>query len=144
MQRLEEPNLGLSHNFLNKKKKDDDTLISETNEDHVIDLCKGKLKEPGECVKTGTMILTFDRCNLLSHLRKGRNRFEVKEYIPDARRCFKRQCYNHSSKSCHAQQIICVNSGEPNVTVLHTAWILRKRTLLYKNSACITHLKKKY
>ena len=58
------------------------------------------------------MILTFDRCCLPSHVKIGWNRFEVTEYIPAPRRCFKCQGFNHSSKACHAQQSICVNCGE--------------------------------
>ena len=50
---------------------DDDTLISEIKENHVIDLYKVQRKEQGEYVKTGTMILTFDRCDLPTHVKIG-------------------------------------------------------------------------
>ena len=109
------------HNSLNYAKgsigskryidTDYDTLIAKM-EDHVVDLYKVQRKELGEFVKTGTMILTFDTCNLPSHFKIGWKRFEVREYIPAPRRCFKCQVYNYSSKSCYAQQTVCVNCGE--------------------------------
>ena len=112
-----------NHSMLNYTKRtirrkhyidtDGDTLISEVKEDHIIDLYKVQRKEQREYVKIGTMILTFDRCNLPTHVKIGRNRFEIREYISVTRRCFKCQSYNHNSKSCHAQQTICVNCGEP-------------------------------
>ena len=49
---------------------DDDALISEMK-DHVIDLYNFQRKEQGEYVKTGTMLHTFDWCNLPSHVKIG-------------------------------------------------------------------------
>ena len=90
----------------------DETLIEEMKEESVIDVYKIKRKERGELVCTGTIILTFDRCNLPSHIKIGWKRYEVREYVPAPRRCFKCQGFNHSSKACHSTESICVNCGD--------------------------------
>ena len=50
---------------------DDTTLLAEMKEDKVIDLYKVQRKEQRQYIKTGTMILTFDACNLPSHVKIG-------------------------------------------------------------------------
>ena len=91
----------------------DETLIEEMKEYKVIDIYKIKRKEQNDLVCTGTIILTFDTCTLPSQIKIGWKIFEVREYIPFPRRCFKCQAFGHSSKSCHAQEAICANCGDP-------------------------------
>ena len=91
----------------------EETLIEEMKEENVIDIYKVKRKEQNELVSTGTMILTFDRCTLPTHINIGWKRYEVREYVPLPRRCYKCQGFNHSSRVCHASEAICVNCGEP-------------------------------
>ena len=90
----------------------DDVLLEELRNASVTELYKIKRKEGNELKPTGTIILTFDKCNLPSHVKIGWKSFEVREYIPAPRRCFKCQTFNHSSKSCHTPDAICVNCGE--------------------------------
>ena len=90
----------------------EDILIEELNQYKVTEVYKIKRKQQNELINTGTMILTFDRCTLPSNIKIGWKSYEVREYIPAPRRCFKCQGFNHSSKACHAAQAICVNCGE--------------------------------
>ena len=90
----------------------EDTLLEELKCYDVTEVYKIKRKEQDRLVNTGTIVLTFDRCALPTNVKIGWKSFEVREYIPAPRRCFKCQGFNHSSKSCHAQDSLCVNCGE--------------------------------
>lgn len=51
-------------------------------------------------------------CELPDLINIGWNKCRVREYIPRARRCFKCQGYQHSSKNCRSEVAICVNCGK--------------------------------
>ena len=91
---------------------DNETLLNKLKKYDVTDLYKIKRKQDNTLVNTGTIILTFDKCVLPTHVKIGWKSLEVREYIPAPRRCYKCQRFNHSSRVCQVQQAICVNCGE--------------------------------
>jgi len=88
------------------------TLVEELTQSNVTEVYKMKRKIDGQLVNTGTIVLTFDRCTLPQSVKIGWNIFEVREYIPNPRRCYNCQKFNHSKQSCRATQPTCVNCGE--------------------------------
>jgi len=89
----------------------DDRLMEQLRTQDVTEIYRMKKKINNEFVHTGTIVLTFDRYTLPDTVKIGWNVFEVREYIPLPRRCFKCQGYNHSRLACHAIQIVCGNCG---------------------------------
>ena len=69
-------------------------------------------KESNETVPNNVYILTFNLCQIPEEVYIGYHKCRVREYIPRARRCFKCQGYQHSSKNCRSDIDICVNCGQ--------------------------------
>ena len=71
-----------------------------------------KRKIDGDLINTGTIILTFESCDLPKNVKIGWTSFEVRKYIPDPRQCFQCQKFNHGSKTCRSQVEVCNRCGE--------------------------------
>ena len=91
---------------------DEKELLAELAEDHVTDVYKIKRREGDSLINTGTMILTFDHFALPQKVSIGWVYYDVREYIPNPRRCFKCQRYGHGTKVCRSQEDRCANCGE--------------------------------
>ena len=78
----------------------------------VTELYKIKRKEDGILKNTGTIILTFDLCEIPSFVKIGWTTFEVRKYIPNPRQCYHCQKFNHSAKTCRAEEGKCSRCGE--------------------------------
>ena len=90
---------------------DETSLIEELSQSQVTDIYKMKRKENGNLVNTGTMILTFAHYCLPKQVFIGWTSFEVREYIPNPRRCYKCQNYGHGTKACRSEEDRCANCG---------------------------------
>ena len=116
VQIAEHPNLNFSKGTIRAgewfRNYDDDILKHELAQCGVVDLYKMKRKVEGSLKDTGTIILTFEGCNLPDSVKIGWNSYEVRQYIPLPRQCFKFQKFNHSSKTCRAEQDTCNTCGE--------------------------------
>jgi len=53
-----------------------------------------------ETIPGNVYVVTFNMCELPEEVTIGWNKCRVREYIPYARRCFKCQGFQHSSKNC--------------------------------------------
>ena len=112
----------LEHKYLNSTKGtihskrfcdlDDETLLADLAKDHVTEIYRIKRREGDNFTNTGTMILTFANFALPEKVSIGWTTYDVREYIPNPRRCFKCQRYGHGSKACHSQDDRCANCGE--------------------------------
>ena len=91
---------------------DDDVLLEELAKYGVTELYKMKKKSGDSLVNTGTIILTFDRCELPATIKIGWTSLDVRQYIPNPRQCYKCQKYNHSSRTCRSEVSICNRCGE--------------------------------
>ena len=91
---------------------DEEELLADLAEDHVTDIYKIKRREGDSLINTGTMILTFDHFALPKQVSIGWVYYDVREYIPNPRRCFKCQRYGHGTKVCRSQDDRCANCGE--------------------------------
>jgi len=89
-----------------------DALLDELKEFKVTDIYKQTKKVNGEIRNNGIMILTFDSCDLPQNVKIGWNNFEVRQYIPYPRQCYKCQKFNHSSRTCRSSQDTCYRCGE--------------------------------
>ena len=69
-------------------------------------------KVSNEIMKTNIYILTFNLCELPEEVSIGYHKCRVREYIPQARRCFNCQDFLHSGKNCRREVAICVNCGQ--------------------------------
>ena len=70
---------------------EDDTLLSELKKYDITEIYKIKRNESNILVNTGTMILTFDRCVLLNYVKIRWKSYDVREYIPLPRLCYRCQ-----------------------------------------------------
>jgi len=110
----EHSNLNFTKGTIRSKRYaeiDDARLMEQLRNHNVVEIYRMKKRINGDLTNTGTIILTFDQCTLPETVKIGWNIFEVREYIPLPRRCFKCQRFNHSRLSCHATQIVCCNCG---------------------------------
>ena len=123
MKKLDGRNISVSeHKTLNYTKGtihskrfcglDEETLLAELAKDHVTEIYKIKRREGESLTNTGTMILTFAHFALPEKISIGWTIYDVREYIPNPRRCFKCQRYGHGSKACRSQDDRCANCGE--------------------------------
>lgn len=91
----------------------DEEIIEGLQEHHVSDVHRMKRRVGDKLVETGLFVLTFDLCQLPTHVDAGYHRLEVREYIPNPRRCFNCQRYGHGAKHCKQQPGICGKCSEP-------------------------------
>lgn len=90
-------------------------MLEETEEeicdylkkDNVIEVRRIKRKQLGTDVITNTplLILTFDTPNQVKEIKLGYQVTEVREYIPNPRRCMKCQKFGHIQKICNRQEV---------------------------------------
>ena len=93
-------------------KREDNELLEELASCNVVSLYKMQKRIEGEFQPTGTMILTFDMCYVPESVKIGWTSLEVREYIPEPRRCYHCQRFAHSSKACREPEERCANCGE--------------------------------
>lgn len=91
---------------------DDDILLDELSKYGVTEIYKIKKRSGDSLINTGTIILTFDRCELPPSVKISWISLDVRRYIPNPRQCYKCQKYNHSSRTCRAEESICNRCGE--------------------------------
>ena len=77
------------------------------NQPQVKDASRVTITKGGKKVQTGTFFLTFDAPTLPEHIFLGFERFDVEQYIPLPRRCFKCQRFGHGARTCRATEDIC-------------------------------------
>jgi len=123
IQRLNETRVSVTpHNSLNQTKGTiffkntyrytNEQLLQELSTYKVIDIYHIERKINNEQMPTNIYILTFDACTLPEKVYIGWKDFDVREYIPRPRRCFKCQGYYHGSKNCRSEISICVTCGQ--------------------------------
>ena len=91
---------------------DDEVLSAELAKDHVTEIYRFKRKEGDSLINTGTMILTFANFALPEKVSIGWTIYDVREYIPNPRRCYRCQKYGHGSRACRSQDDRCANCGD--------------------------------
>ena len=86
-----------------------DLNMSRRNHDQpqVKDASRVTITKGGKKVPTGTVFLTFDAPTLPESIFFGLERFEVDQYIPLPRRCFKCQQFGHGARACRATEDVC-------------------------------------
>ena len=89
-----------------------DILLQELKKFEVVDIYKQTKKVNGEISNNGIMILTFDSCDLPQNVKIAWTKFEVRQYIPYPRQCYKCQKFNHSSRTCRSSEDTCQRCGE--------------------------------
>ena len=77
------------------------------NQPQVKDASRVTITKGGKKVQTGTFFLTFDAPTLSEHIFLGFEWFDVEQYIPLPRRCFKCQRFSHGARTCRATEDIC-------------------------------------
>lgn len=90
----------------------DDEIKDGLKEQHVSDVYRMKKKTKEGLVDTGLFVLTFDLSQLPTHIDAAYNLLEVREYVPNPRRCFNCQRYGHGAKYCKQQPGTCGNCAE--------------------------------
>ena len=95
---------------------DDQILLEELSKHNVKDIYKMKRKVNGQDVNTGTIIITFNSKKMPDKVKIGWVSLGVREYIPSPRQCYRCQKFNHSSKTCRAQEEICNKCGKAGHT----------------------------
>lgn len=93
-------------------------MIEETEEeicdylkkDNVIEVKRIKRKQLGtdSLINTPLLILTFDTPNQIKEIKLGYQVTEVREYIPNPRRCMKCQKFGHIQKICNKQEVCSI------------------------------------
>ena len=91
---------------------EDARILEELKKYDVTEIYRMKTKVDGELTQTGTMVLTFNRCKLPDSVKIGWNIFDVREYIPNPRRCHKCQKFNHGKNTCRAIEPVCCRCRE--------------------------------
>ena len=91
---------------------DDEILLKALEKSNVVSLYKIKRRVNDILTPNGTMILTFDMCSLPENVKIGWTNLNVREYIPEPRRCYKCQRFGHGSKACRSTDDRCDNCGE--------------------------------
>ena len=86
-----------------------DLNVSRRNRDQpqVKDASRVTITKGDKKVQTGTFFLTFDTPTLPEHIFLGFERFDIEQYIPLPRRCFKCQQFGHEARTCRATEDIC-------------------------------------
>ena len=110
------------HSFLNQVKGtiyyrnrcnySEAEILEELSPYKVTQVYRTKRKVANELLPNNIYILTFNATKIPDDVEIGWNRCRVKEYIPNARRCFKCQGFQHNSKNCRSELSICVNCGQ--------------------------------
>lgn len=92
-------------------KYTDEEIVEDMkkNNKYVSSIYRLKTKRNKILTDTGTFIVNFDCTTLPETMIIGWIDFEVREYIPRPRRCFKCQRFSHSSNTCSVETPICVN-----------------------------------
>lgn len=111
-----------THGTLNSKKgvircadlKDmtEDDLLTELQEQGVIEVKRIKFKKNGILQNSNTLILTFGTHTLPETIKAGYLRLQVSQYIPNPLRCYKCQRYGHHKNNCRGNQSCQVCSEE--------------------------------
>ena len=73
----------------------------------VKDASRVTITKGGKKVPTGTFFLTFDAPTLPERIFLGFERFDIDQYIPLPRRCFKCQQFGHGAPTCRAAEDVC-------------------------------------
>ena len=86
-----------------------DLNMSRRNRDQaqVKDASRVTITKGGKKVPTGTFFLTFDAPTLPERIFLGFERFDVDQYIPLPRRCYKCQQFGHGARTCRATEDVC-------------------------------------
>lgn len=115
----------------------DDEIKEALRDQHVIDIHRMKKKNrENMIVDSGLFIITFNLCQLPTHINAGYERIEVREYFPNPRRCFNCQRFGHGAKFCNKQPGVCGKCSDyqhtpdecvqpmccPNCKLQHPAW----------------------
>lgn len=115
----------------------DDEIKEALRDQHVIDIHRMKRKNrDNNIVDSGLFVITFNLCQLPTHVNAGYERIEVREYIPNPRRCFNCQRFGHGAKYCNKQPGVCGKCSDhqhtpdecvqplccPNCKLQHPAW----------------------
>lgn len=90
-----------------------DEIKEDLQEQHVIDIHRMKRRDGDKQVDSGLFILTFNLPQLPTHIDAGYQLLEVREYIPNPRRCFNCQRYGHGAKHCKQQHGVCGKCSAP-------------------------------
>ena len=86
-------------------------ILTELENQDVIDLYRIEKREGNEHVKTHLYILTFNKPAIPNEVKIGFNKCNVTLYIPNPRRCFNCQRYGHGTNNCR-QETRCVTCGK--------------------------------
>lgn len=98
--------------YRNRCKYTDSEILEELASSNVANVYRTSRKIDGQQILNNIYILTFNSCHLPEDVNIGWNKCRVREYIPQPRRCFKCQGFQHSSKNCRKEEDICVNCGQ--------------------------------
>ena len=100
---------GRSANGLSTEDIIEEINTSPRNEElsEVTSANRVSIQKNGSKILTGTFFLTFKSEYLPTHLFLGFERFPVKRYVPNPRRCFKCQKFGHSSRTCRSKEDVC-------------------------------------
>lgn len=90
----------------------DDEIKEGLKDQNVIDVHRMTRRDGDKVIATGLFVLTFDVPMQPTHVNAGYERIEVREYIPNPRRCFNCQRYGHGAKTC-TKQGTCGTCSEP-------------------------------
>lgn len=91
----------------------DDEIKEALKEQNVVDIYRMKRRVDKILVDSGMFILTFNLSHLPTKIDCGYQQLEVREYIPNPRRCFNCQRYGHGAKHCKQRQGTCGKCAEP-------------------------------
>ncbi|XP_077516582.1 uncharacterized protein LOC144126926 [Amblyomma americanum] len=81
----------------------DEELLEGLKEQNVTNVYRIKIRRDNEEIPTKQIALTFAFSILPDSVEIGYIKLQLRQYIPNPRRCFKCQRYGHSSQSCRGQ-----------------------------------------
>lgn len=84
-------------------KETDSDILDGMRDQGVTAVRRIMIRRDGKEIPTKHVILTFDRSTLPQSVTAGFLHCEVRQYIPNPRRCFKCQRYGHSTTSCRGR-----------------------------------------
>nr|XP_054921733.1 uncharacterized protein LOC129382210 [Dermacentor andersoni]XP_054921734.1 uncharacterized protein LOC129382210 [Dermacentor andersoni]XP_054921735.1 uncharacterized protein LOC129382210 [Dermacentor andersoni]XP_054921736.1 uncharacterized protein LOC129382210 [Dermacentor andersoni] len=79
-------------------------LLEGFSEQNVINVKRIKMRRDGKEIHTKHLIITFGSSILPESMKAGYIKLRVWPYVPNPLRCFKCQCFGHSSQSCRGRQ----------------------------------------